>query len=139
MAEESLPDWLAEMRGQSFDDEPAPEMEVEPPRPPFRDESPPVAEEPEPEKDQFSQLFADLPSLEPQPDMVDDLREQMIQPGGFYDYGDEESGESGLRLPSPIPGLKSWQSLVVAVLFALDVALCGLMILFMTGRMALPY
>jgi hypothetical protein len=138
MAEESLPDWLAEMRGQSFGDEPAPEMEVEPPGPPFHHESPPPAEEPEPEGGQFSQLFADLPSPEPQPDIVDDLREQMIQPGGFYDYEDEDSGGNVLRLPSPIPGLKSWQSLVVAILFALDVALCGLMILFMTGRMALP-
>ena len=63
----------------------------------------------------------------------------MIQPGVFYDYEDEESDGNVLRLPSPIPGLKSWQSLVVAILFALDVALCGLMILFMTGRMALPF
>ena len=75
MAEDSLPDWLADMRGQSFDDEPAPEMEMEPPRSPFLDEPPPVAE-PEPEEeDRFSQLFADLPPSEPQPDMVDDLRE----------------------------------------------------------------
>jgi hypothetical protein len=68
--------------------------------------------------------------------MVGDLRDQMILSDEDLDDYDEGVG---FKLPSPIPGLTPAQCLVVAVLFFLDVALCGCMILFMSGRVALPY
>jgi hypothetical protein len=148
MAEEPLPDWLTEMRGQSFGDQPASQPEAEPSLPPSEplppspspdlfaesEPTPPFIEEPEP--DRFSQLFADLEPLEPDSDMIGDLREQIVLQ---EDELDDVGRGVGFQLPSPIPGLTSAQCFVVAVLFFLDVALCGCMILFMTGRMGLPY
>ena len=160
MAEEPLPDWLTEMRGQSFNEESASEASMEPSLPPSTppftspepapapppppspppspfpepEESLPSVEETEPER--FSQLFADLEPLEPDSDldMVGDLRDRIIlEEEDLDDY----SGE-GFQLSSPIPGLTPAQCLVIAVLFFADVALCGCMILFMTQRMELP-
>ena len=96
MAEEPLPDWLSEMRGQSLGDESAPKAEPEPepslpPSPPLApapapapvsdpfaesEATPPFIEDSEP--DRFSQLFADLEPVEPDADMIGDLRDQIV-------------------------------------------------------------
>jgi hypothetical protein len=44
-----------------------------------------------------------------------------------YSYGEE-------KVSGVIPGMKPWQSLVLAGLFFLDVAVCGCMALAMLGR-----
>lgn len=131
--QEQLPDWLLSMRGQSLEEQPAqrPEMELPPlESPPLQEEggAPPaeslfesLAEEPEAAREQVEQ---------PESDMVDLLRD-MVQPEEGYDeyVHREESKVSGV-----IPGMKPWQSLVLAVLFFLDVAVCGCMALAMLGR-----
>lgn len=133
---EQLPDWLLSMRGDALDEQPAqqPDMEL----PPL--ESPPLQEERAVSSDEsFFKPLAEESEVAPeqieQPeseDMVDLLRD-MVQPEEGYDeYGyKEESTVSGV-----IPGMKPWQSLVLAVLFLLDVAVCGCMALAMLGRIA---
>jgi hypothetical protein len=142
------------MRGQSLGDESAPKAEPEPepslpPSPPLApapapapvsdpfaesEATPPFIEDSEP--DRFSQLFADLEPVEPDADMIGDLRDQIVL--GEEDLEDYDAG-SGFHLSSPIPGLTPFQSFVIAVMFFANVAVCGCMILFVTGRMALPY
>jgi hypothetical protein len=132
--QEQLPDWLLSMRGESLE-QPAQARQPDIELPPL--ESPPLqeegagssieslfdssAEEPEVVQEQVEQ---------PESDMVDLLRD-MVQPDeGFDEYGyGEKSNVSGV-----IPGMKPWQSLVLAVLFFLDVAVCGCMALTMLGR-----
>jgi len=68
-----------------------------------------------------------------QTDMVEDLREQMLQA--------EE--ERGAKEQAPIvrvfTNLAPAQRLLLAVLLFLDVALCGCMALVMFGRVGLPF
>lgn len=66
-----------------------------------------------------------------QADMVEDLREQMIQV--------EEELEAEGKAARPFLNLKPWQRLLLAVLLFLDVGLCGCMALVMTGRVVLPF
>jgi hypothetical protein len=133
--QEQLPDWLLSMRGESLDEPPTQQPEVE--LPPL--ESPSLQEERAVSSDgPFFTPLAEEPEAEaapeqdeqPESDMVDLLRD-MVQPEDGYDeyaYG-EESTLSGV-----LPGMKPWQSLVLAVLFFLDVAVCGCMALTMLGR-----
>jgi hypothetical protein len=134
--QEQLPDWLLSMRGDVLGEQPAqqPDMELPPlESPPLQEERAvssdesffkPLAEESEVASEQIEQ-----PESE---DMVDLLRD-MVRPEEGYDEYDykEESTVSGV-----IPGMKPWQSLVLAVLFLLDVAVCGCMALAMLGRIA---
>jgi hypothetical protein len=60
-------------------------------------------------------------------DMVDLLRDMVPDEDIDYSYGEE-------KVSGVIPGMKPWQSLVLAVLFLLDVAVCGCMALAMLGR-----
>ncbi|MBN1812769.1 MAG: hypothetical protein JXA14_13115 [Anaerolineae bacterium] len=131
--QEQLPDWLLSMRGQSLDEPPVRQPEVE--LPPLK--SPPLQEERAvPSAESLFESLAEEPEAaqepveQPESDMVDLLRD-MVQPEEGYDeYGyREESKVSGV-----IPGMKPWQSLVLAVLFFLDVAVCGCMALAMLGR-----
>jgi hypothetical protein len=131
--QEQLPDWLLSMRGQSLDESPARQPEVE--LPPL--ESPSLQEEGAASSDAaFFKSLAEEPEAaqeqveRPESDMVGLLRD-MVQPEeGFDDYSyKKESTVSGV-----IPGMKPWQSLVLAVLFFLDVAVCGCMALAMLGR-----
>jgi len=63
-----------------------------------------------------------------QTDMVEDLREQMIQ-------AEEEFGvEKKTALAQFFLDREPWQRLVLAVLLFLNVALCGCMALVMAGR-----
>jgi hypothetical protein len=136
--QEQLPDWLLSMRGQSLDESLGPQQDVqlppeEPPQegggrplgeplaePSARPLVGPLVEEAEVVQEQTEQ---------PDSDMVDFLRD-MVQPDeGFDDYGYGEERVSGV-----IPGMKPWQSLVLAILFLLDVAVCGCMALAMLGR-----
>lgn len=132
--QEQLPDWLLSMRGETLDEQPARQSDVELPplkSPSLQEEKAassveslfkPLAEEPEVAEEQVERPEAE--------DMVDLLRD-MVQPEEGYDeYGyREESTVSGV-----IPGMQPWQSLVLAGLFFLDVAVCGCMALAMLGR-----
>jgi hypothetical protein len=121
MADEGqLPDWLAEMREEPLEaDTPA-----EPPAEGLEDVPEPFTMEAEEEPG----AAEDLQSLFEPPDMVDDLREQVTQ-----SYQDEEAATRA-PVAGVFPGMKPWQGLVLAVLFFLDVAVCGAMILAMAGR-----
>ena len=130
--QEQLPDWLLSMRGQSLEEPPMQQSSV----PPFPEE-PSQGEEPEPPAEEpFFKPFEEEPEPEPEPvqadqsdsDMVDLLRD-MVQPDEEIDYSYGEEKVSGV-----IPGMKPWQSLVLAGLFFLDVAVCGCMALAMLGR-----
>ena len=67
-----------------------------------------------------------------QADMVEDLRERMIQ--------DEEELDVGEKAPLTrlFLNLEPWQRLLLAVLLFLNVALCGCMALVMAGRVMFP-
>ncbi|MDY6875230.1 MAG: hypothetical protein SWK90_03380 [Chloroflexota bacterium] len=65
--------------------------------------------------------------------MVEELREQMIQEE--EELEDEKKARQGRLLL----GLQPWQRLVLAILFFMNVALCGCMALVMAGRVALPF
>ncbi|OQY24525.1 MAG: hypothetical protein B6I35_01415 [Anaerolineaceae bacterium 4572_32.2] len=133
MAEE-LPDWLAEMRDQQLGDQ----LEQTEPEPGSKRETaaaliedlggqtaPPAEEYREP-----------LEPLEQagEGDVLEGLREQMVQ--AEEEFEDEDDGSPLARIFS---GLEPRQRLLLAVLFFLDVALCGCMALVMAGRVMLPF
>ncbi len=128
--QEQLPDWLLSMRGQSLDESLGQQASVSP----FSEE-PPQEETAPPLESLFESLEEETETVQeqadqPDSDMVDLLRD-MVQPDEEiedYDYG-EESRVSGV-----IPGMTPFQSLVLAVLFALDVLVCGCMSLAMLGK-----
>jgi hypothetical protein len=64
--------------------------------------------------------------------MVEDLREKFIQ------TNEEIEREEELRARRPFLGLEPWQRLVLAVLLFLNVAIVGLMILAISGRLGWP-
>ena len=102
-------EWLASLRDQPQ------EQEKEP-----RGEEPRAAEGPSWER-------------AAQADMVEDLREQVIQ--AEEELGDEEKGPLAQLFQNLQPG----QRLVLAVLLFLNVAMCGCMALVMAGRVVLPF
>jgi hypothetical protein len=127
--QEQLPDWLLGMRGQSLDEPLGQQTSV----PPFPEEPP--QETAPPLESLFESLEEETEAVQeqadqPDSDMVDLLRD-MVQPDEeIEDYGyGEESRVSGV-----IPGMTPFQSLVLAVLFALDVLVCGCMSLAMLGK-----
>ena len=67
-----------------------------------------------------------------QADMVEDLRERMIQDEGELDVGEQAT------LTQLFLNLEPWQRLLLAVLLFLNVALCGCMALVMAGRVMFP-
>jgi len=126
MAEE-LPDWLAEMRDQQIGEQ--------------------VKQEPAQKRDTIEGLMADQGGQTAQPageyqelleptgegDVLEGLREQMVQAEEEFEDEDESP------LARAFSGLEPWQRLLLAVLFFLDVALCGCMALVMAGRVMLPF
>jgi hypothetical protein len=128
--QEQLPDWLLSMRGQSLEEPPIQQSSIPPfPEIPSQEEeaAPPaeslfrsLEEEPKPELVQEQADQSDS-------DMVDLLRDMVPDEDIDYSYGEE-------KVSGVIPGMKPWQSLVLAVLFLLDVAVCGCMALAMLGR-----
>lgn len=129
--QEQLPDWLLSMRGQSLDEPLDQQASV----PPFSEEPPQEEETAPPAEPLFESLEEETETVQeqadqPEADMVDLLRD-MVQPDEEvedYGYG-EKSKVSGV-----IPGMTPFQSLVLAVLFALDVLVCGCMSLAMLGK-----
>ena len=130
--QEQLPDWLLSMRGQSLEEPPIQQSSIPPfPEIPLQEEA--VAPPVEP----FSRLVEEEETVlvqeeadQSDADMVDLLRD-MVQPDeelADFGYG-EESKVGGV-----IPGMKPWQGLVLVVLFALDVIVCGAMVLAMLGK-----
>ncbi|MEA3339768.1 MAG: hypothetical protein U9R15_07365 [Chloroflexota bacterium] len=126
MAEE-LPDWLAEMRDQQIGEQ--------------------VEQESAPKREAIEGLMENLEGQTAQPageyqepleptdevDVLEGLREQMVQAEEEFEDEDESP------LTRVFSGLEPWQRLLLAVLFFLDVALCGCMALVMAGRVMLPF
>ncbi len=65
--------------------------------------------------------------------MVEDLREKFMQ------KSEEIEREEQARAQRPFLGLEPWQRLVLALLAFLDVAVIGLLLLAMSGRIVLPF
>lgn len=83
--------------------------------------------------EQRQDIAKDTQEQTAQADMVEDLREQIIQ-------AEEELGvEKKAPLAQLFLNLEPWQRLLLAALLFLDVALCGCMALVMTGRVMLPF
>ena len=125
--QEQLPDWLLSMRGQSLEEPPIQQSSV----PPFP-EMPSQEEEAAPPAESLFESLEEEPELvqqadESDSDMVDLLRDMVPDEEMNYSYGEE-------KVSGVIPGMKPWQSLVLAGLFFLDVAVCGCMALAMLGR-----
>jgi hypothetical protein len=128
---EQLPDWLLSMRGQSFNEPLSQQGDLELPQeePPQQEAASPFAqplvepaiEEPAAEQEQLGRSDSD---------MVDILRDMVDSSEEFPGY----SGRREEKVGGVIPGMRPWQSLVLAILFALDVLVCGAMALAMLGR-----
>ena len=68
--------------------------------------------------------------------MVEELREQIVDEGEDLEYVEENPLKRALSL---FKDLVPWQRLVLALLVFLNVALCGCMLLVMTGRIFPPF
>lgn len=68
--------------------------------------------------------------------MVEELREQIVEEGEDLEYVEENPLKRALSL---FKDLVPWQRLVLALLVFLNVALCGCMLLVMTGRIFPPF
>ncbi len=119
MAEnEQLPAWLAELREQQLGEQ--------------------LREQPHAAEDQQMYQADSTPdSLEqtPKADMLDDLREQMIQAEEAFEAEEKRKTPLAQSLMRLAPG----QRLLLAVLLFLDVAMCGCMALAMMGRVVPPF
>jgi hypothetical protein len=139
MEDQELPSWLDSLRDSPPKDQPRAAEDQ------WDQASPAQAED-----QQIPEWFAS--PLQPQPgeqaqaaeseepqeqtipaDMMESLREQMIQSEGVLEYGPKPSLVQFFRTLAP------WKRLILAVLLFLDVALCGCMGLVMAGRVMLPF
>ena len=68
--------------------------------------------------------------------MVEELREQIVEEGEDLEYVEENPLKRAVSL---FKDLVPWQRLVLALLVFLNVALCGCMLLVMTGRIFPPF
>jgi len=128
--EQQLPEWLADLSGQQLEESHPEEPHLEEPRP----EEPHLEEGPQEDTREasFGRLMESLREQPPtQPDMVGDLREQIVQSEDDFDKDPEPSGI--------LPGMKPWQGCVLAFLLLLNVAVLGCMALLVTGRVILPF
>jgi hypothetical protein len=137
---EELPAWLVELRQQQFADQP--------------EGQPPIVESRGEEIDQggiagaplaaaaSSEPLAAPPAhpVEPEPaapvDVLDDLREQMLQAEDELEYEEERTP---FAFTESITELQPTQRLILSILLFLNVALCGCMALIMVGRVELPF
>lgn len=68
--------------------------------------------------------------------MVDSLREQFFSEDEDFEYDYEvEEEEAG----PPFLGLEPWQRFILSIILFLNVALCGMMALVMTGKVIFPF
>jgi len=113
-----IPDWLTGLRDQQQGEQPddLPAFSQQPPIQPVQPES---AEGAQPRRGRA--------------DVMEDLREQMIQAEEAYEHAERRS------LVQFFLNLQPWQRLILAVLLFFDVALCGCMGLVMAGRVMLPF
>lgn len=111
--EQQLPEWLADLDRQQPEEG--------------------FSLEEGPREEAVEHLIEPMQDQTTQPDMVEDLREQMIL--SEDDFDDEERPSSGGLLP----GVKPWQGFVLAVLLLVDVAVLGCLVLLVTGRVMLPF
>ena len=127
---DEIPDWLAEMRDQQFEDVPNEELTEEP-----------TVEPPQLRIDDAG--FPETPeSPEPQFDMVGDLREQIGEPEQDLDYRERSPIVQMLmeqEFVRFLMRLQPWQRFVLAFALFMDVALCGCMALLITQKVWLPF
>ena len=137
---EELPAWLVELRQQQFADQP--------------EDQPPIVEDRREKIDQGGMAAApQMQMAQPEPlmarpaqpaqpepaapaDVLDDLREQMLQAEEDLEYEDERTS---FAFTQSIMELKPAQRLLLSILLFLNVALCGCMALIMVGRVELPF
>ncbi|HDQ72948.1 MAG TPA: hypothetical protein ENN19_12770 [Chloroflexi bacterium] len=143
---EQLPDWLVELRDQQITQQ-TEEQDSElttPPQPDvFAPEQPP-AEDDFPGLSIYAEEAAVEDRLEPevqeppQPkDALDSLREQMIQAEDEFEAEENFSGPAAFL--QPIVKMKPTQRLALAVMFFLEVAIGGCVLLLVTERVAFPF
>ena len=116
MEDQGPPAWLTSLREQQ------------------QREEPPMAEDRRAPLDQADAVEPPWGQAD-QADVMEDLREQMIEAGEAIDYDYEEKPP----LARFFLNLKPWQRLTLAVLLFLNAALCGCMALVMAGRVMLPF
>lgn len=127
---DEIPDWLAEMRDQQFEDVPNQELAEEP-----------TIEPPQPQIDDVG-LPETLESPEPQFDMVEDLREQIGEPEQDLDYGERPQIVQWLmeqEFTRFLMRLQPWQRFVLAFALFMDIAVCGCMLLLITQKVWPPF
>jgi hypothetical protein len=66
--------------------------------------------------------------------MLQDLREQMIQEDELLELEEERH-----PIVQMIDKIEPWQRLVLAGMIFLDVAVCGIIVLIVTGRITPPF
>jgi len=159
---EQLPDWLVELRDQQIQQqsqEPPPPVAPEPQgemdqaslmgdlrsqmswaeEQMAQDEVPADPHEVQAAPPESVRAPIEEPIVEPESeepaDMLDSLREQMIQAAGVEEELELMEGQSPLQ---SLLSLKPPQRLLLAVLVFLNVAVCGCLILIMAGRVEIP-
>ena len=138
LEEGQIPDWLRSLRDEQLDEE-SPVSQPPQAQPPLQPQPQPRPQpRPQPQSQPQPQpgpreTAEDLPARLGQADVMEDLREQMIQAEGSYERAERSP------LFQFFLNLEPWKRLILAVLLFLDVALCGCMALVMAGRVVLPF
>jgi len=151
---EQLPDWLVELRDQQVQQAQEPPPPAAPETPGGMDQSSLMGDlrsqmswaEEQMAQDEMqagspesAMVPMEEPVVEPEPeepaDMLDSLREQMIQAAEVEDELEQMQGTPFLQ---SLLILKPPQRLILAILLFLNVAVCGCMFLIMFGRVEIP-
>jgi hypothetical protein len=137
---EELPAWLVELRQQQFADQPEEQSPAIEGRGEKLDQGD-VAEAPrtqmaQPEQPTVRPIQPVQPEPAAPPDVLGDLREQMLLAEEDLDYREERASSA---VTKSIMALKPAQRLLLSILLFLNVALCGCMALIMVGRVELPF
>ena len=133
LEEGQIPDWLRSLRDEQLEEEESPVSQppqAQPPLQPQPQPRPQPQSQPQPGPRETAE---DVPARLGQADVMEDLREQMIQAEGAYERAERPP------LFQFFLNLEPWKRLILAVLLFLDVALCGCMALVMAGRVMLPF
>ena len=137
---EERPAWLVELRKQQFADQPEGQPPIVEDRGGEIDQGG-IAEAPPASTAPSEPLMAPpAQPAQPEPaapvDVLDDLREQMLQAEDDLEFAEERTP---FAFAEPIMELKPAQRLILSILLFLNVALCGCMALIMVGRVELPF
>jgi hypothetical protein len=137
---EDLPAWLVELRQQQFADQPEEQPAIVEDRREETVQSGIAKAPPMPMAQPEPRTVRPAPPAQPEPappaDVLDDLREQMLQAEGDLEYQEERTPSA---IVQSIMQLQPTQRLLLSILLFLNVAVCGCMALIMVGRVELPF